>query len=89
MSVNPSVEVNSMDAIPFPGIPKDESLPDKDRSEESDPLISSGTVPIVPLKSATDVTSPVSASVNLVSYNQKLVFDEGVVIGEFAIFINI
>ena len=78
-----------MDAIPFPGIPKDESLPDRDRSEDNDPLNSSGTVPIVPLKSATDFTSPVSASVNFVSYNQKLVFDEGVVIGEFAIFINI
>lgn len=78
-----------MDAIPFPGIPKDDSLPDRDRSEESDPLISSGTVPIVPLKSATDVTSPVSASVNLVSYNQKLVFDEGVVVGEFAIFVDV
>lgn len=78
-----------MDAIPFPGIPKDESLPDRDRSEDNDPLNSSGTVPIVPLKSATDVTSPVSASVNFVSYNQKLIFDEGVVIGEFAILIDI
>lgn len=78
-----------MDAIPFPGIPKDESLPDKDRSEDNDPLNSSGTVPIAPLKSATDVTSPVSASVNFVSYDQKLVFDEGVVIGEFAIFVDV